>query len=57
MVMKTKNCIECKASFIPDDDEEICMFCFVKKRDSNSEKSLSKKIHNKKCESRRLKNG
>lgn len=29
MVMKTKICEKCKASFVPDDDESMCMSCQI----------------------------
>lgn len=28
--MKTRTCIECNASFIPDDDEMFCVECIKK---------------------------
>ena len=31
-MMKTKICIECQASFVPDDDERVCMDCEVKRK-------------------------
>lgn len=48
MVYKTKICEVCKASFVPDDDEDICMFCFVELRDKK--KGKKQKGGNSKCQ-------